>query len=94
MADGIMHILENYKEKSPINLGTGEEVTIEKLSKIISKIIGYTGKINFDKTKPDGIKRKVLSNEKLKKLKWKSKISLEEGLKLTYFDYKKLSKKS
>tara|TARA_Y100000389_G_C17429932_1_gene501939 strand:- start:552 stop:1487 length:936 start_codon:yes stop_codon:yes gene_type:complete len=94
MASGIIHILENYSENSPINLGTGEEVTIAKLSKTISKIIGYTGSINFDIKKPDGIKRKILSNEKLEKLKWKSRISLEKGLELAYLDYQNYLKKS
>ena len=94
MASGIIHILENYSENSPINLGTGEEVTIAKLSKTISKIIGYTGNINFDVKKPDGIKRKILSNEKLEKLKWKSRISLEKGLELAYLVYQNYLKKS
>lgn len=94
MASGIIHILENYRENSPINLGTGEEVTIAKLSKTISKIIGYTGNINFDEKKPDGIKRKILSNKKLEKLKWKSRISLEKGLELAYLDYQNYLKKS
>jgi len=87
MARGILHIIENYKEKGPINLGTCEEITISKLSNTIADIIGYTGSIGFDKTKPDGIKRKILSDKKIKKLKWKSKISLEKGLKLAYLDY-------
>lgn len=92
MASGIIHILENYKEKTPINLGTGEEVTIKKLANIISKIIGYHGKIIFDKTKPDGVKRKILSNEKIKKIKWKNKITLEIGLKMVYQEYLKTIK--
>jgi GDP-L-fucose synthase len=87
MARGILHIIENYKDKGAINLGTGEEITISKLSNTIADIIGYTGSIGFDKTKPDGIKRKILSDKKIKKLKWKSEISLEEGLKLAYLDY-------
>ena len=87
MARGILHIIENYKDKGVINLGTGEEITISKLSNTIADIIGYTGSIGFDKTKPDGIKRKILSDKKIKKLKWKSEISLEEGLKLAYLDY-------
>ena len=94
MASGIIHILENYRENSPINLGTGEEVTIAKLSKTISKIIGYTGNINFDEKKPDGIKRKILSNKKLEKLKKKKRISLEKGLELAYLDYQNYLKKS
>ena len=92
MANGIIHILENYKEKTPINLGTGEEVTIKKLANTISKIIGYNGEIIFDKTKPDGVKRKILSNEKIKKIKWKSKITLKIGLEMAYQEYLKTIK--
>ena len=92
MANGIIHILENYKEKTPINLGTGEEVTIKKLANTISKIIGYNGEIIFDKTKPDGVKRKILSNEKIKKIKWKNKITLKIGLEMAYQEYLKTIK--
>lgn len=90
MADGIIHIMNNYNENSPINLGTGEEISIKNLAKIICKIIGYKGEIIFDSTKPEGIKRKVLNNSKLKKLKWKNSISLEDGIQRTYQKYKKI----
>ena len=89
MASGIIYIMENYKEKTPINLGTGEELTIKSLANIISNIIGFKGKIIFDKTKPSGIKRKILSIKKIEKIKWKRKITIEEGLKVLYQEYLK-----
>lgn len=93
MADGIIHIMENYNDPSPINLGTGEEITIKNLSIIIKNVIGYKGKINFDSSKPEGVKRKILNNSKVKKLKWSPKFSLENGLEITYQNYlKELSK--
>ena len=93
MADGIIHIMENYNDPSPINLGTGEEITIKNLSIIIKNVIGYKGKINFDSSKPEGVKREILNNSKVKKLKWSPKFSLENGLEITYQNYlKELSK--
>ncbi|MBT7523252.1 MAG: GDP-L-fucose synthase [Gammaproteobacteria bacterium] len=87
MADGIIHIMKNYKDNTPINLGTGEEITIKRLAILIKKIVGYKGVIIFDEKKPDGIKRKILCHEKLKKLKWKHTLSLEEGIKRSYEEY-------
>ena len=56
-------------------------------------MIGYKGKINFDSSKPEGVKRKILNNSKVKKLKWSPKFSLENGLEITYQNYlKELSK--
>ncbi len=88
MANGIIHIMKNYKDTSPINLGTGEEISIKQLANLIKKIVGYNGDIIFDTKKPDGIKRKILNNDKLKKLKWKHKLSLEKGIEESYNNYK------
>ena len=88
MANGIIHILEKYNAKNgPINLGSGEEVTIKKLAEIISNTVGYKGKIIFDKSKPDGVKRKILNSQKIKKLLFGKNIKLKDGIKLTYVDY-------
>ena len=89
MASGIIHILKNYKEISPINLGTADEISIKNLAETIKKIIGYNGKIIFDSSKPEGIKRKILDNTKIKKLNWSPKYSLEDGILLTYKDFLK-----
>lgn len=89
MASGIIHILENYKDNSPINLGTGKEYTIEEIAIIIKNIVGFTGEILFDSSKPDGIARKILDNKKIKKLKWEPKININDGIESTYQDFLK-----
>ena len=67
-----------------INIGSGKEVSIINLSKIISKIIGYKGKITFDKTKPDGTVRKLLDSSKIAKMGWKPKTTLKQGIEQSY----------
>tara|TARA_B100001175_G_C19188554_1_gene485631 strand:- start:310 stop:660 length:351 start_codon:yes stop_codon:yes gene_type:complete len=84
MASGIIFLLENYYDNSPINLGTGEEVTINELANLISKVVNFKGNIIFDATKPDGIPRKILDSSKILKLGWKPSINLIDGLEKTY----------
>ena len=75
-------ILKEFKKQAPIiNVGTGENISILKLSKIISKIVKYNGKIIFDKKYPDGTFKKNLNSSKIYKLGWRPKIKLKEGLK-------------
>ena len=69
---------------SHINVGTGVDCTIRELAGIIAKVTGFTGKLSFDESKPDGTPRKLLDVTRLKKLGWMSQISLEEGLESTY----------
>ena len=78
------------KLMSHINIGSGREISIKKLAKIIKKIVGYNGELKFDKTKPDGTLRKLLDNERLFKIGFKHKIDLEEGLTQAYKDFKKV----
>ncbi len=89
MADGIIHVLEHYKDKTEINLGSGEEISIKNLVKLMSKIINYNGKIKYNIEKPEGVKRKFLDSSKIKKLGWSPKINLEEGIKKMYEEYLK-----
>ena len=79
-------IYEKYTnpQSRHINIGSGEELSIYKLSKIIKKIVGYKGKIKFDTSMPDGSPKKLLNSKLLNRLGFKSKISLEEGLIKTY----------
>jgi len=72
---------------SHINVGTGKDITIKKLAENIAKVTGFKGKIEFDTTKPDGPKKKLMDSTRLNRLGWKSKIGLEQGLKQTYEDY-------
>ena len=73
---------------SHINVGTGEDLTIEELASKIKEVIGYQGELIFDVTKPDGTPRKLLDIKKLSKFGWRYKTKLLEGLKITYEDYK------
>ena len=76
MTNGILHILKNYKMNEPINLGTGSEISIKNMASLISEIIGFNGKIIFDKTKPNGVERKILDSSKVMKLGWSHTTSL------------------
>jgi GDP-L-fucose synthase len=85
-----------YKNRSSIcshiNIGSGSEIKIKTLAKKIKKIVGYDGKIYFDKTKPEGTKKKLLDSEIILRFGWKPKIDLDEGLKLAYDDFLKKNK--
>jgi len=67
-----------------LNVGTSSEISIENLVSLLSEIIGYKGRINYDKSMPDGTPRKVMDVSKISQLGWKHKIDLEEGLSMTY----------
>ncbi|WP_286901908.1 GDP-L-fucose synthase [Vreelandella sedimenti] len=69
---------------SHINVGTGEDCTIRQLAELIKRVIGFTGELRFDASKPDGTPRKLMDVSRLKGLGWQSEISLENGLQNTY----------
>lgn len=70
-----------------MNLGTGKELTIKELTDLVAKVIGYTGEIKWDPSKPDGTPRKLLDVSKLESLGWKYKTELEDGIRLAYEDF-------
>ena len=70
-----------------LNIGSGEEITIRELAKLIKKLSGYKGKLLFNKSKPDGTPRKIMDESNLKKLGWTYSTSLEEGIRQTILDY-------
>jgi GDP-L-fucose synthase len=74
---------------SHINVGTGKDMTIKQLAETVSKVVGYQGGIEFDTTKPDGPKRKLMDSTRLNNLGWQPKIGLENGLKVAYKDFLK-----
>ena len=84
MAEASVFLAENYNLKEPINVGTGKEISIEQFATLIKKVVSYNGKIVFDKKKPDGVHRKLLNVEKINKLGWSAKTSVEIGLKKYY----------
>ena len=71
-----------------INVGFGKEISIRELTILICKIVNYSGKIEYDKTKPNGTFRKLIDSSKLKKINWSPKISLKEGIKSIIENYK------
>ena len=76
-------LTKNYYKHELINVGSGKEVSIKYLAKLISNIIGYKGKIIFDSLHPDGTPRKILNISKIRNLGWKPIYNLQDGLKKT-----------
>lgn len=74
--------------QSHINVGCGDDVTINELAHAVALVTGYTGKITFDTSKPDGAPRKLLETGRLNALGWGPKVSLEDGLKQTYLEFR------
>ena len=91
MARAVLFTLENNTPESLYNIGSAEEISIKELSLMIKLIVGYTGNIVFDNTKPDGTPRKLLSSTKINQLGWKKTITLEHGLNSAIKDYKNRS---
>ncbi len=87
LADACYSLMKNYNESSTINIGTGKDLSISELAFLISNLVGFKGKINFDHSKPDGSPVKVLDVSKINKLGWSSKISLKDGLVKTIKEY-------
>jgi len=87
LADACLFLMENYNEKEIINIGSGTDVTIKELAELISEITGFTGKLVFDTTKPDGTPRKLLDSTKINNLGWHYKTELKEGIQLAYNDF-------
>jgi GDP-L-fucose synthase len=88
LAEACYVCMQKYDEAGHINVGTGEDVTIKELFRIIVSVVGFMGNVTWDKTKPNGTPRKVLNVDKMKSLGWEPKISLREGIKKTYNWYK------
>jgi len=84
LADGCLFAMEHFENAELINIGSGENVTIQDLAKIIAGIVGYTGDIEWDTTRPNGTFNRPLDYSKMTELGWKPNHSLHQGLKKTY----------
>lgn len=84
LADAGIFLLNHYSGYEPVNIGTGEEVSILELSQMIKRITGFEGEIVTDPTKPDGMMRRLCDSSKIHDLGWKSTISLEQGIRKLY----------
>ena len=87
LADACLFLMDKYNEKEIINIGCGEDISIKNLAELIKDIIGYTGNMVFDNTKPDGTPRKLLDVNKIHALGWHHKTSMGEGIKIAYNDF-------
>lgn len=89
MADACFYLMQNYSEQGLVNIGVGEDISIGDLARLIQKIVGYEGKLEFDSTKPDGTPRKLMDVTKLHSYGWKATIALEDGIRKVYEEVKK-----
>jgi GDP-L-fucose synthase len=83
-ADALVHLMIHFSGEGPINVGTGQDVTIRELAELIAGIAGYPGQLVFDPSRPDGTPRKLSDVTRLHRLGWTARISLAEGLARTY----------
>jgi GDP-L-fucose synthase len=84
LASAIVFLLQNYDSAEIINLGCGEDLTVRELAELIFEIVGFNGEITWDRSKPDGISRKLLDVSKINKLGWRAQVPLRQGIEETY----------
>lgn len=87
LAELCVFLMNNYSSDETINAGTGKELTIKELTELVAEIVGYSGEIRWDTSKPNGTPRKLLDVSKAKKLGWKYKTELRDGIRLAYEDF-------
>jgi GDP-L-fucose synthase len=83
-ADALVFLLKTYSGEEHVNVGSGEDLTIEELARLIARVVGFQGEIRRDPGKPDGTPRKLMSADRIRALGWRPRIGLEEGLADTY----------
>jgi GDP-L-fucose synthase len=84
LADALVFLMRRHSGEDHVNIGTGQEVTIRDLAKLVARVVGFEGRFRYDRTKPDGTPRKLLDVARMTALGWRATTALEEGLKLTY----------
>jgi GDP-L-fucose synthase len=84
LADACVFLMKNYSSDKPVNIGTGEDITIADFAAEVAVTVGYRGEIEFDPSRPDGTPRKLLDVGRLSQLGWRAKTSLRDGLRLAY----------
>jgi len=84
LADACVFLMRHYEGEDCINVGWGEDVSIRELAELVATVVGFSGALRFDETKPDGTPRKLMDVSKLTTLGWKPRIELREGIEFTY----------
>lgn len=87
LANACVFLMNNYSGNETVNVGSGKELSIKELAEIIADVVGFSGKIHWDSSKPDGTPRKLLDVTKLRELGWTYKTELKDGIKKTYNDF-------
>jgi GDP-L-fucose synthase len=90
MASACIFLMDNYDEEGCVNIGCGHDLSIGELALLIGDIVGYTGEIVFDHSKPDGTMRKLMDVSKINAMGWNYRINLREGIESVYSGYKKI----
>ena len=84
LADACLHLIQNYSDSLHINVGSGEEISILDLTRLVMAVLGHDGDIVMDPAKPDGTPRKLMDSGRLKAMGWSPKVSLREGIARAY----------
>jgi GDP-L-fucose synthase len=83
-ADGLVFLMKHYSDETPINLGSGSDIRIDELARLIMETVGLTGELRKDESKPDGTPRKLMDSSRIAALGWKPTIGLREGISSVY----------
>ena len=94
MADACVHLMKAYSGADMVNIGTGEDIAIAEFARLVASIVGYSGAISYDTSRPDGTPQKMLDVSRLTKLGWRARTSLQDGLRLAYQAYLHESKEA
>ncbi len=84
LADACVFLMDNYSGAEIVNIGVGEDISIGELAELVRNVVGYSGDITYDTTKPDGTPRKLLDVSKLRDLGWRAETPFKEGIRQTY----------
>ncbi len=80
LADALLMLMDRYEGNEIVNVGSGEEITIADLARLIAEVVGYKGELQFDSTRPDGTPRKILQTDRLRAMGWRPTTTLADGL--------------
>ena len=86
-ADGLLFLMLHYSDEAPVNVGIGDDLSIVEIAETIARAVGMDVTIKLDPTKPDGMYRKLLDVSRMKALGWTSRVTLEQGVKITYASF-------
>ena len=87
LADAAIFLMDTYSDIAPLNVGSGKDIPVSLVAETVAKAVGYSGKISYDSTKPEGVLVKLQDISKITAMGWKPKVQFEEGIKAAYKNY-------